>query len=310
MYIQSSPGGAFNVCEETVGQNYCGTQGGSFSTNACDTSAIVGSCVTATSSINYLEGDAGGLETGCGFQGGTWVTPGGNPDPDPDPDPQPGGDVAQPENTALRAMESDSLCTVTDHGNYYSFIRTNTDRRDNRGVVFYAGGLVAAEAYAKVARNLCITRQDVFLIKGDGVEVFQTNPMAAIEPILANPGMEKWAVAGHSLGGVIASTFIASNPGLVDGLILLASQSAGPVTDPGVKAITIYGSNDLIQTPAEVLGSLPLLPAGTVVVEIEGGNHAQFGNYGEQAGDGEAAISSSKQKSEFKYELRDFMDSL
>ena len=86
-------------------------------------------------------------------------------------------------------MDSDSLCTVTDHGSYYSFVRTDASRRDNNGVVIYPGGNVDAKAYAKVARNLCVVNQDAFLIKGEGVQLIQTNPMAAIAPIVANPGI-------------------------------------------------------------------------------------------------------------------------
>ena len=35
----------------------------------------------------------------------------------------------------------------------------------------------------------------------------------------------------------------------------------------------------------EVLGAAPLLPPGTRFIPIEGGNHAQFGWYGDQNGD-------------------------
>ncbi|EMR73979.1 hypothetical protein MCGE09_00658, partial [Thaumarchaeota archaeon SCGC AB-539-E09] len=42
--------------------------------------------------------------------------------------------------------------------------------------------------------------------------------------------------------------------------------------------------------------SLPLLPFETEIVLIEGGNHAQFGEYGAQNGDGIATIGSEEQQ--------------
>lgn len=38
------------------------------------------------------------------------------------------------------------------------------------------------------------------------------------------------------------------------------------------------------------------LPDDNVSYVIDGGNHAQFGNYGEQAGDGKAAVSAEEQQ--------------
>jgi hypothetical protein len=58
---------------------------------------------------------------------------------------------------------------------------------------------------------------------------------------------------------------------------------------------SIYGTLDGVATPEEVMGGSPLLPANTNWVPIEGGNHAQFGWYGEQDGDNAAAISREAQ---------------
>ena len=42
--------------------------------------------------------------------------------------------------------------------------------------------------------------------------------------------------------------------------------------------------------------TLDLLPHGTIMQVIQGGNHAQFGNYGLQPGDGTATISAADQQ--------------
>ena len=42
---------------------------------ACSTDGEVGTCDLGDSKLVYYEGDPGGLEIGCGFQGGEWVSP-------------------------------------------------------------------------------------------------------------------------------------------------------------------------------------------------------------------------------------------
>lgn len=43
------------------------------------------------------------------------------------------------------------------------------------------------------------------------------------------------------------------------------------------------------------------------VVEIQGGNHAQFGNYGPQKGDAPAAISAEEQQAQTVEDVADFI---
>jgi hypothetical protein len=40
---------------------------------ACATEGAVGTCDMGEAKLVYYEGDPGGLEIGCGFQGGEWV---------------------------------------------------------------------------------------------------------------------------------------------------------------------------------------------------------------------------------------------
>jgi hypothetical protein len=61
------------VCEElgSTDDNHDAVQGG----GACTTDGLVGTCDLGDSKLVYYEGDPGGLEIGCGFQGGEWVNP-------------------------------------------------------------------------------------------------------------------------------------------------------------------------------------------------------------------------------------------
>ena len=81
-YIQENMfAGPFNVCQEPVGADSCAELGQTddnadavHSDGACPTDGLVGTCDLGSNKLHYFSGDAGGLEIGCGFQGGDWVS--------------------------------------------------------------------------------------------------------------------------------------------------------------------------------------------------------------------------------------------
>ena len=127
-----------------------------------------------------------------------------------------------------------------------------------------------------------------------------TAPGKATEIIAAFPEVSNWAVGGHSLGGAMAATFVHDQPDTVDGLVLWAAYPAGNKSLAGsnVQVVSISGTNDGLATPAKMAASAPLLPPTTKWVPIQGGNHAQFGAYGPQPGDGEPTISADEQRAQ------------
>lgn len=96
----------------------------------------------------------------------------------------------------------------------------------------------------------------------------------------------------------MAANFTAANPGVLDGLVLWASYPAesDDLRQSGLKVSSIYGSLDGLATGEKIDASRALLPTDTTWVEILGGNHAQFGSYGAQAGDNPATISPEEQR--------------
>lgn len=74
----------------------------------------------------------------------------------------------------------------------------------------------------------------------------------------------------------------------MEGLILLGAYPYGDY--PAENTLVVYGS--LNQSVEEHLDN------AENVVEIDGGNHAQFGNYGPQKGDLPAAISPQEQQAQ------------
>ncbi|NDJ61866.1 MAG: alpha/beta hydrolase [Chloroflexi bacterium] len=166
------------------------------------------------------------------------------------------------------------------------------------GVVIYPGGLVAPEAYAPTARQLAAAGYLAVIVPVPlQLAVFGADRAAAV--IAANPEIEAWAVAGHSLGGSAAAYFANTYPDLVDGLVLWASftdRNNDLSDDDALVVSSIYATLDGLATVAEVEAANQFLPESTTYVVIEGGNHAYFGWYGDQDGDLPATISRAEQQ--------------
>lgn len=162
-------------------------------------------------------------------------------------------------------------------------------------LILYTGARVVPEAYAPVAERVAAAGFPVFVPRLPvNFAIFDSD--AAAEVIDAHPEIDRWVIAGHSLGGVMAARF-AGQDARIEGLVLWGSypEESVDLSGPDLTAASIYGSNDGLSTPEEVLAAASRLPAGTEFVEIRGGNHAQFGNYGDQQGDLAATIPAADQ---------------
>jgi pimeloyl-ACP methyl ester carboxylesterase len=165
------------------------------------------------------------------------------------------------------------------------------------GLVFYPGGKVDYRAYAPYARAVATQGYLVVIARMPlNLAVFDSGE--AGEVIKDYPQIKYWVVGGHSLGGSMAAHYTFQHPGRVQGLVLLASYPAGSdnLAHSGVKVLSIFGTNDWLATGLKIDAARPLLPADTRYVAIQGGNHAQFGNYGVQSGDHTATISREEQQ--------------
>jgi hypothetical protein len=170
------------------------------------------------------------------------------------------------------------------------------------GLVFYCGARVPPEAYAYLARA-CAEAGYAAILASMPLNFAVLAPGRAAAIASANPGVARWVIAGHSLGGAMAASFVGSNgsakaPIAVAGLILLASYPGKGVdlSTKSISVVTVGATRDALATPAKIAAARDRLPAGSRYVEIAGGNHAQFGEYGPQQGDGLAEIPGPTQR--------------
>ena len=196
-----------------------------------------------------------------------------------------------PESEALAALESDSQVMIT-IDDYITFAPTNVE--PTTGFIFYPGGRVDYRSYAAPLHELAAQGYLVILVPVRlNLAFFEIK--AAQAPIDANPQIEHWVVGGHSLGGVASALFAKDNPE-IDGLIFWASYPADDsFRNSDIKVVSIYGTNDMAGVE-KFEETKALLPQDTQFVVIDGGNHAQFGDYGPQPGDNPATISSAEQQ--------------
>lgn len=94
----------------------------------------------------------------------------------------------------------------------------------------------------------------------------------------------------------MAAIYAETNSEILDGLILLAAYSTADLSSSDLAVLAIYGSEDQVINQDKITEYRPMLPKDTIEKVIEGGNHAQFGHYGPQKGDGKATISMDDQE--------------
>ena len=143
----------------------------------------------------------------------------------------------EPSTEAMANLKDSALVDVTED-NFITF--TPQNKEATTGLIIYPGAKVEPESYAPLANKIAQAGYEVIITPMPlNFAIFDAN--AADEVISKFPNIKNWAIAGHSLGGVMAAKYASEHD------------------------------------------------------NIDGGNHAQFGSYGEQSGDNPAEISADEQ---------------
>ena len=195
----------------------------------------------------------------------------------------------KPTILATISMLSDNLVTIT-KDKFIVFTPNNIT--PSNGFIFYPGAKIKPEAYAPLCRKICM---DGFLvaIAPMTLNLAIFSPNKAKDIINRFDNINAWAIGGHSLGGAMASNY-ALKDSKINSVVFYASYPAkNEFKDYNKDVLSIYGDLDGVAKLENIKG--PNLPENSTFIEIKGGNHAQFGSYGEQSGDNKATISDEKQ---------------
>ncbi|MBN2652083.1 MAG: hypothetical protein JXR63_06845 [Spirochaetales bacterium] len=205
-----------------------------------------------------------------------------------------------------------------EYPDYYYVGYTETPSTSNQKIImFYPGALVDPRAYIEMLAPLAgaPNYHKIFIFKAPCGMAFWNPYMAKdlIDKPSALMGTSFFAeniiIAGHSLGGAMACVQVKKAPESFGGLVLLGAYpgSTTDISTLNIKTLSITAENDLIATSADIEEAKPRLPSTTDYQNILGGNHAGFGAYGVQKGDGTATITQEEQHQQVVDLLLDFI---
>lgn len=196
---------------------------------------------------------------------------------------------------------SEEVFALVDNSDYEKeddfYVFQPKNESNGKGIVIYPGALVEPLSYSYIGNEL--SKEGYLVAIPDvNLNLSITENNKADEFILKNDQIKEWYVAGHSMGGVSAAFYAEEKQELVDGVIFLGSypSKSTDLSDNNQKILSIYAENDGLTTIEDIEDSKKNLPKDAIFVEIDGGNHANFGIYGEQKGDKEAEITTKEQQ--------------
>lgn len=190
---------------------------------------------------------------------------------------------ATPE--ALEALQSSPTLQVQPTAYGWVFLPQGPLRG---GLAFYPGGLVEPEAYAPPLRKIAEGGYRVALLRVP-FNLAVTAQGKAREAIAAAPEL-RWAVGGHSLGGVVASNFAQSNPD-AKALVLWSSYPQNDLSGLDKPTLLLRGDRDGVVRQERLEENRAKFPKNTRFITLPGLDHASFGAYGPQRGDTPATVS-------------------
>ena len=169
-----------------------------------------------------------------------------------------------------------------------SIVMEATEGVGMTGVLYFPGARVDPYSYLYPLSELAASGVTVVIMDPLlNMALFDTRSIEELS--LAAPKVSDWVLSGHSLGGVRAC-MLADHPDVV-GLVLMGSYCANDISFTAIPVLQVLASDDGLVDAEALNGSASLLPPSTQKVTVEGANHASFGTYGDQPGDGVATLS-------------------
>ncbi|WP_407376934.1 alpha/beta hydrolase [Methanobrevibacter sp.] len=173
---------------------------------------------------------------------------------------------------------------------------------NDTAIIFYPGAKVEYTAYLPLFTDLASQGIDCYLVEMPfNLAFFGSN---SADAIISNTNYKHYFMAGHSLGGAMAGNYVNQTDNNITGLIYLSAHIEKEIDVP---VLSIRGSNDGVIN-LESYQKAKLMMNNVTEVMIDGGNHAQFGYYGHQSGDGNATISAENQQNQTESAIMRFID--
>ena len=182
-------------------------------------------------------------------------------------------DYYHADQNALDALQSNNTVTVITDDDMVLFRPEDA----KAGFIFYPGGKVEYTAYAPLMQKLAQNNIACAITKMP-FNLAVMDVTAADKAVELLGDIDTLYIGGHSLGGS-----------------MVAAYSTADLTDNDVNVLLVSASNDGVINHEKETKHMDNLPASSWGYHITGGNHAQFGSYGPQKGDGIATVSAQEQ---------------
>ena len=168
-------------------------------------------------------------------------------------------------------------------------VMSPTDELLPRGLLYFPGARVDPYSYLYPLADIAAAGTTVVVVDPlFNMALLDTRGVSELTTDF--PDITSWVLAGHSLGGVKAC-MEASHPSVTH-LVLFAGYCANDISELEIQVLQVTGDRDGLLDDTLRRDAETLLPPGRhTTVTLVGANHADFGTYGPQPGDGESMTS-------------------
>ncbi len=189
--------------------------------------------------------------------------------------------------------------TVHEYTNEYGSVFIPANEENKAVIVFYPGGKVEYTAYSGLMYELasrgylCLLPEmpeNLAFLRINAAKILTSDRQKELSMVEE----KNWYLAGHSLGGVAAATYLSETQDY-RGLIMCASYTTTDFSKSDIRLLSIYGDRDGVLNMRKYKKSKALWPEDSKEAVIQGGIHSFFGCYGVQSGDGKPFISNYQQ---------------
>ena len=213
------------------------------------------------------------------------------------------------QQTYQASEEIISYVDLNDIQNDENWLVFEPTEQTKKGIIIYPGAKVEPEAYSYYAQGLADNGYAVIIPQVNlNFALLDINQADQIMKEFSD--IKNWFIGGHSLGGVAAASYAYENLESVEGLIFLASypSNSSDFSETELPTLSLYAEYDGLTTEEKINETKHLLSSETTLYEVKGGNHAQFGMYGAQKGDGDATISAKEQQDQIIQETLQWLN--
>lgn len=184
---------------------------------------------------------------------------------------------AAPAPAAVAALQSDDRVSVED-GEFIVFRPAGA--APATGVILYPGAGCDVRGYSPVLRRVASRGYLVVAVPMPlNMAIFGMN--RADDVRAAFPDVQRWVIAGHSMGGAMAARYAHRHPDDLAGLLIWDSRPAASDTlvDLRYPVWHIHRATPDGRPTQKFAKYRNLFPATSTWVPLPGGNHMQFGSF-------------------------------